>query len=206
MLAHYFTLLPSARPVAFFIKQWSKKRGLNDPSGSGGFVTLSSYSLVLLFVSYLQKKGLLPHLQAPQEDASPRKLLRGTLAQAFKNEDRPVDWDVSWSRLDPGLWRPDSPSAHELAAVRATGHTLACFRLMNRNCRASSSTMGASLTPRRTSLRSTFLRTGGRCRFSRQQRPQVERPIAIVATRASPRHNSRLQAKLRGLHPGPATP
>jgi hypothetical protein len=38
---------------------------LNDPSGSFGPTTLSSYSIVLLLLSYLQVKGHLPNLQDP---------------------------------------------------------------------------------------------------------------------------------------------
>jgi hypothetical protein len=61
----YFDLVPNARPLATALKHWAKCRGLNDPSGSSGPTTLSSYSIVLLLLSYLQVKGHLPNLQDP---------------------------------------------------------------------------------------------------------------------------------------------
>lgn len=51
------------RPLAYFIKHWLKRRGLNDPAGSSGLNSLSSYSIVLLIIQYLQIKKGLPNLQ-----------------------------------------------------------------------------------------------------------------------------------------------
>jgi hypothetical protein len=65
MFQAYFDLVTNARPLATALKHWAKCRGLNDPSGSSGPTTLSSYSIVLLLLSYLQVKGHLPNLQDP---------------------------------------------------------------------------------------------------------------------------------------------
>lgn len=54
------------RPLAVFIKFWAKQRHLNDPSGSSGITSFSSYTLVLLVISYLQSLRLLPNLQDPE--------------------------------------------------------------------------------------------------------------------------------------------
>lgn len=59
---------PLVRPLSVFIKFWAKQRGLNDPSGTP--TTFSSYTLILLVISYLQHLDLLPNLQDPELIAS----------------------------------------------------------------------------------------------------------------------------------------
>jgi hypothetical protein len=76
----YFDLSPIARHLALTVKTWAKRRGLvslcknvplliknhmvqNDPAAANGPTTLSSYSLLLLLLAYLQYTGHLPNLQ-----------------------------------------------------------------------------------------------------------------------------------------------
>ncbi|KAH8922824.1 hypothetical protein BT69DRAFT_209030 [Atractiella rhizophila] len=66
MLNAYLSINPGlVKVVAIFLKYWAKSRGLNDPSGSRGITTLSSYSIILLLIAYLQTVGILPNLQDP---------------------------------------------------------------------------------------------------------------------------------------------
>jgi hypothetical protein len=63
LLAAYIKQSPLVRPFLIFLKLWAKQRGLNDPSGQQGEMSLSSYSLVLLGLTYLQSINLIPNLQ-----------------------------------------------------------------------------------------------------------------------------------------------
>jgi hypothetical protein len=47
------------RVLAYFIKHWAKRRGINSPSDG----TLSSYGYILMLIYYLQQRGLVPNLQ-----------------------------------------------------------------------------------------------------------------------------------------------
>ena len=60
----YCNLHPLIRPLCVFIKFWANQRDLNDPSGQAGPVTLSSYTLILLVIAYLQHIDFVPNLQA----------------------------------------------------------------------------------------------------------------------------------------------
>ncbi|ORY88350.1 hypothetical protein BCR35DRAFT_301887 [Leucosporidium creatinivorum] len=63
LLNAYCSLHPSIRPLCVFLKFWASQRDLNDPSGQTGPVTLSSYTLILLVIAYLQHIKLVPNLQ-----------------------------------------------------------------------------------------------------------------------------------------------
>ncbi|EPQ27470.1 uncharacterized protein PFL1_05008 [Pseudozyma flocculosa PF-1] len=66
LIATYANLLPNVfRPFVFFVKHWLSQRGLNDPSGSKGPNSLSSYTIALMAIQYLQVCQLLPNLQDP---------------------------------------------------------------------------------------------------------------------------------------------
>ena len=65
LLAAYCELSPVVRPLCVFVKFWAKQRRLNDPSGASGLTSFSSYTLVLLTISYLQSLNILPNLQDP---------------------------------------------------------------------------------------------------------------------------------------------
>lgn len=54
---------PIVRPYLIFLKVWAKQRHINDPSGQKGLMSLSSYSLVLMAIAYLQHAGIVPNLQ-----------------------------------------------------------------------------------------------------------------------------------------------
>eukprot|EP00392_Amoebophrya_sp_AT5.2_P005377 g5386.t1 len=59
LLRLYSDVHPVVKPLALLLKHWAKARGIND-SLTG---TLSSYSYVLLLISFLQKMRVLPNLQ-----------------------------------------------------------------------------------------------------------------------------------------------
>lgn len=65
LIARYVRFSPIVRPFLIFLKTWAKQRGLNDPSGSKGPMSLSSYSLLLMAIGYLQHRGVVPNLQDP---------------------------------------------------------------------------------------------------------------------------------------------
>lgn len=59
MLSVYCGLYPPLRPMLFVIKKWAKSLGFNDPSGTSGPPTLSSYALSLMAIGYLQVRFIL---------------------------------------------------------------------------------------------------------------------------------------------------
>lgn len=64
LLKAYHALNPSLfRPMGMTIKLWAKARRICDPAGVHGPKSLSSYTLVLLLIRYLQGIGQLPNLQ-----------------------------------------------------------------------------------------------------------------------------------------------
>jgi hypothetical protein len=64
MILAYCRLAPfTLRPLIHIVKTWAKSRNLNDPSGSQGSPTLSSYCWTLMCIAYLQSIGKLPNLQ-----------------------------------------------------------------------------------------------------------------------------------------------
>ncbi|KAI0916239.1 hypothetical protein AcV5_003234 [Taiwanofungus camphoratus] len=67
MIRRYCDLEPVLRPLLVAIKAWAKPLGLNDPSGSKGFPTFSSYALTIMAIALFQTTGLLPNLQANVE-------------------------------------------------------------------------------------------------------------------------------------------
>ncbi|EIW66756.1 hypothetical protein TREMEDRAFT_34518 [Tremella mesenterica DSM 1558] len=52
------------RPLIHGLKLWASSKEINDPSGSLGPATMSSYCLTLMAIAYLQHRGVLPNLQA----------------------------------------------------------------------------------------------------------------------------------------------
>ncbi|TIA68393.1 hypothetical protein E3P91_04094 [Wallemia ichthyophaga] len=67
LIKAYLDLSPIARPVVLAVKNWAKLRGLNDSAGQYGPTTLSSYTLILMVISFLQVVGHLPNLQDPDQ-------------------------------------------------------------------------------------------------------------------------------------------
>jgi terminal uridylyltransferase len=63
MIRIYMLCDPASRPhqLTTFIKAWAKARSIKDSSAD----TLSSYAYTLLVVFYLQRRGIVPCLQAP---------------------------------------------------------------------------------------------------------------------------------------------
>lgn len=64
LIKTYCELDSRVRPFMFTLKRWAEARGLNNPSGSRGPITMNSYTIVMLGIFYLQVIGILPRLQA----------------------------------------------------------------------------------------------------------------------------------------------
>ncbi|GAA5899744.1 uncharacterized protein JCM6883_005975 [Sporobolomyces salmoneus] len=126
LLNSYCNLHPLVRPLSVFIKFWASQRGLNNPSGDqDGIVTFSSYTLILLVISYLQQISLLPNLQDEELIASTQTersrffstpkaySRRGKLRHLIRS----VGWDVTFVEYDqePEGYETDEAILVELA-------------------------------------------------------------------------------------------
>ncbi|GAA5880903.1 hypothetical protein JCM16303_005168 [Sporobolomyces ruberrimus] len=109
LLNSYCNIHPLVRPLSVFVKFWASQRGLNNPSGDrDGIVTFSSYTLILLVISYLQKIAVLPNLQDEElitSTATERSRFFST-PKAYsrrgklKHLIRSVGWDVTFVECD----------------------------------------------------------------------------------------------------------
>lgn len=54
MISGYCSLSPHMVPLLRAVKAWARSFGLNDPSGTNGTSTFSSYSLTLMTIAFLQ--------------------------------------------------------------------------------------------------------------------------------------------------------
>ena len=70
LLKAYSEISPRVRELVILVKHWAKQRELNDALQG----TLSSYSYVLLVISFLQQKGLLPDLQSSGQCPLPERI------------------------------------------------------------------------------------------------------------------------------------
>lgn len=123
LINSYCNLHPLVRPLSVFIKFWAKQRGLNDPSGTP--TTFSSYTLILLVISYLQHLDLLPNLQDPELIAStgtaPNRFFSTPKARARRSRVnsivRSIGWDVTFVEYEstPENYAAPEASLTELA-------------------------------------------------------------------------------------------
>ena len=77
------------RPLVHALKLWASAQDLNDPSGSRGPATMSSYCLTLLAIGYLQQRGHLPNLQSKINVPIP--------SHSADTEDADLIW-VAWGK------------------------------------------------------------------------------------------------------------
>ena len=61
LLYYYSQLDPRVRPLVLAVKWWAKKNGINEPR----YMTLSSYTLTLVVIHYLQSGVSPPVLPCP---------------------------------------------------------------------------------------------------------------------------------------------
>ncbi|TNY18872.1 Proteophosphoglycan 5 [Rhodotorula diobovata] len=125
LINSYCNLHPLVRPLSVFVKFWAKQRGLNDPSGSP--TTFSSYTYILLVISYLQHLDLLPNLQNDEliaQTGTPRNRFFSTpkarmgRGNAKRNRIvRSVGWDVTFVEYDspPEGYSPPEANLTQLA-------------------------------------------------------------------------------------------
>ena len=83
LLRAYSSLHPKVRELVVLVKHWAKLRDVNDALQG----TLSSYSFVLLVISFLQAKGFLPDLQNP-----PERLVARPLPERLSDNGRCSTW------------------------------------------------------------------------------------------------------------------
>ncbi|CDR35619.1 hypothetical protein NBRC10512_006491 [Rhodotorula toruloides] len=124
LINSYCNLHPLVRPLSVFIKFWAKQRGLNNPAGTP--TTFSSYTLILLVISYLQHLEILPCLQDPDLIAragTPPKLFFTTPKTHARNGRRrgeilaSIGWNVTFVEYDaaPKEYEPAPAELLELA-------------------------------------------------------------------------------------------
>ncbi|BGP43061.1 hypothetical protein JCM10449v2_007076 [Rhodotorula kratochvilovae] len=125
LINSYCNLHPLVRPLSVFVKFWAKQRGLNNPSGSP--TTFSSYTYILLVISYLQHLDLLPNLQDGEliaQTGTPRQRFFSTpRARAGRGAGkrnkivRSVGWDVTFVEYDspPEGYVPQEADLAQLA-------------------------------------------------------------------------------------------
>ncbi|GAA6049150.1 hypothetical protein JCM3770_003279 [Rhodotorula araucariae] len=125
LINSYCNLHPLVRPLSVFVKFWAKQRGLNDPAGSP--TTFSSYTYILLVISYMQHLDLLPNLQDADliaQTGTPRQRFfstpraRGGRGAGKRNKILPsVGWDVTFVEYDspPEGYSPQEADLAQLA-------------------------------------------------------------------------------------------
>ncbi|KPV72646.1 uncharacterized protein RHOBADRAFT_55738 [Rhodotorula graminis WP1] len=130
LINSYCNLHPLVRPLSVFVKFWAKQRGLNNPSGSP--TTFSSYTYILLVISYLQHLDLLPNLQDADLIAetgtarnrffsTPRSRM-GRGASKRNRIMRSVGWDVSFVEYDAAPEGYAPPEADLASLARGFFH------------------------------------------------------------------------------------
>ncbi|KAI5476739.1 hypothetical protein MNV49_007329 [Pseudohyphozyma bogoriensis] len=109
----YTNLSTFLKPLCVLIKFWARQRDLNDPSGSNGVPTFSSYTLILLVIAYLQSLSVLPNLQDEALIASTGtkrttfwtrpKVTRGKKSKVFGG----TGYDTTFVEVESlkGLWK-----------------------------------------------------------------------------------------------------
>ncbi|KAN0065795.1 hypothetical protein ACQY0O_000925 [Thecaphora frezii] len=114
MIETYANLQPELfRPMVFFLKHWFSQRELNDPSGAKGPMSLSSYTIALMAIQYLQLRGLLPNLQDRQlieESGVPRAFVWGRSRRVSRRKNALVcdlapGFDVTFAPLTTTAYR-----------------------------------------------------------------------------------------------------
>jgi len=98
------------------IKQWAKPLGLNDPSGSQGPSSFSSYCLTMMTIGLFQNWGLLPNLQKNISNFDNYRV-RGNIFWLRGKTERPrIRCDARFEEM-PG-WRPENEMSVEDALLR----------------------------------------------------------------------------------------
>ncbi|KXN88687.1 hypothetical protein AN958_06231 [Leucoagaricus sp. SymC.cos] len=126
MIHQYTTLSPHLRPMLLQIKSWSRPLNLNSPSPTKGQQTsFSSYAFALMTIAFLQRRSLLPNLQADIDpDMKPHpfwnrkpvylcdfRFNKPTAPLPKNDKTRAIalmkDWFRFWARFDPSTQMVD---------------------------------------------------------------------------------------------------
>jgi hypothetical protein len=109
------------RPLIHALKLWASAQDLNDPSGSRGPATMSSYCLTLLAIGYLQQRGHLPNLQSninipipsyPTDTEDP------DLIWVAWGKSQGIPTHVAFSKTPPKDWVPKDKDLTASEAIR----------------------------------------------------------------------------------------
>lgn len=114
LIASYKDLCPTLRPLAVAVKLVLKTRGVSgDPAGQQGPPTLSSYTVVLMVISFLQSAGMLPNLQDAdliQRLGMPRRRVATRQGPGRRGSREMYTCDVTYMAEPPGWVAPPTPS------------------------------------------------------------------------------------------------
>ncbi|SCZ96783.1 BZ3500_MvSof-1268-A1-R1_Chr4-1g06716 [Microbotryum saponariae] len=124
LIKAYCELHPMFRPFCVFLKHWARSRELNDPSGSKGPISMSSYTIILLAINYLQQINHLPNLQDKEliESTSTESTRFYSTPRVRKrhgknNIQRSTGWDTTFVEHYPGQWY-DGPVTMECGLLK----------------------------------------------------------------------------------------
>lgn len=103
------------------LKLWAAAHDLNDPSGSRGHATMSSYCLTLMIVTYLQIRGCLPNLQTnvdvPIPDY-PDTLDQPDTVWVGWGKNQGIKAHIGFDKQPPLDWRSREPALTTADALR----------------------------------------------------------------------------------------
>ncbi|KAK8858589.1 hypothetical protein IAR55_002818 [Kwoniella newhampshirensis] len=122
LILQYCSIAPHLlRPMIHTLKLWASAQDLNDPSGSKGPATMSSYCITLMAIAYLQHRGCLPNLQANVEVPIPcRPADTSDLDSIWVSwsKDQGIRAHVAFDRSPPPGWTSREPNLVAADAVR----------------------------------------------------------------------------------------
>ncbi|WVO12553.1 hypothetical protein L204_100156 [Cryptococcus depauperatus] len=122
LLLHYCNLSPYVlRPMIHALKLWASSHNLNDPSGTKGPATMSSFCLTLMVIAYLQHIGQLPNLQENinvPEIIRPEDTSEHDVVWVSWGKDQGVKAHVGFNSQPIADWAPHDPDLTAADAIR----------------------------------------------------------------------------------------
>ncbi|RHY46297.1 hypothetical protein DYB34_003468, partial [Aphanomyces astaci] len=119
LLEAYLARFPVLRPLCQCIRLWAKARALVGTSHM-----LSSYSMVLLVIHWLQSRRVVPFVDVAYTDALDVSAIHGAIARAFENAVPPCALQTQLPPVSELLvdffvfWASDFPYATAIASLR----------------------------------------------------------------------------------------
>ncbi|KAK4687028.1 hypothetical protein P7C73_g3092, partial [Tremellales sp. Uapishka_1] len=117
LILHYCLISPYLlRPLIHALKLWANAQDINDPSGSHGPATMSSYCLTLMAIAYLQHRGCLPNLQV--NVPANASITDPNIIWVGWTKDQGVAINVGFMKSPPEGWTSRDPDLTAAAALR----------------------------------------------------------------------------------------